>query len=977
MRGRWGLLALVVGLVCGCADRDRSSIADGRLTATPGGLDFTRVAIFDGREALVTLRNVGRARITVNEAWVEGPNGAYLADFTHEGPHSLVPGSECTLRVRFTPQDAGSAAGTLFIRSDARIEPILRLPLSGLGVDAWARLSPTRLDFGRIEAESTKTLTLSLNNPSELPVEVTPTLVGADRDEFDIGPVTLAPGERRELPVTFSPTRVGQKQVALAITPCRGCADVPIHVTAEALDRAVVAEPPEIDFGPVPVDKDRWLPSAIRNISTEPMTVTGLVMEGLDASFSHAATGFPLVLQPGEARSFELRYSPGHSGEAADRALYQVASKRNPTTPVALKGYGGAAELCVSPMMHDFGPRPVGSKTPVTVNIKNCGSDNGGPLTVTGLEFAPDPAGAQFNLAPTTLPLTLAPGQETNATVYFEPTRDGGSTGALVMTTNAFNAARVQLDFKGSAQSHKPCMLVVTPGVVDFGTVPPRRGAVLGVKVENRGTDICPVKNIKLVDDGGGVFRMPGGELFGGIMYPGDWFSFQVSFAAPASGGSFLGSLQIEQADPTNPVVMVPLKAHSQRSCLVATPWYVEFGVARKDCPPPPRQVNYINGCASTLTVTDVSIGPGTTDVEFALSGAPPVPFTLEPGQGFSVEVSYFAQVNGMNLSPLFVKTNELPEPLLVPLIGESSKRVDKTDSYVQQDASKVDVLFVVDNTATMVEEQPKFIDALPAFVEAALAKGVDMNVAVTSTGIAPVAECSGPAKGGEAGRFTPLDGSRPRVLKHNMTDLAWLLQQNAQVGICAQVEQGFEAVRRALSEPLVNSADDPRTPEPNDGNAGFLRDEAALLVVFVGDEDDHSPDSVDTYVRFLRAKKGEQQPQRVQLFAIAPTASWCGSGGSVGTRYAEAASRTGGQVLSSCEADYSPLLRTVANQAFSPQDRFPLSELPDATSITVRVDGVSATSGWSYDAQSNSVVFTNVPKPGAKVQISYRRACP
>ena len=44
--------------------------------------------------------------------------------------------------------------------------------------------------------------------------------------------------------------------------------------------------------------------------------------------------------------------------------------------------------------------------------------------------------------------------------------------------------------------------------------------------------------------------------------------------------------------------------------------------------------------------------------------------------------------------------------------------------------------------------------------------------------------------------------------------------------------------------------------PLPNDGNAGFLRDEAALVVVFVGDEDDHSPDSVDTYVRFLQTRR-------------------------------------------------------------------------------------------------------------------------
>jgi hypothetical protein len=180
-------------------------MADGRLTATPGGVDFQRVAVFDGREAEVTLRNVGRARITVDEIWVEGPGGTYLANFTHEGPHSLLPGSECALKVRFAPMAPGPLPATLVIRSDAKLEPVLRIPLQGTGVDAWARVSPHRLDFGRIEAESSKTLVVTVENPTDMPVEVSTRLVGADKDEFSITPVTLGPGEKRELPLTFSP----------------------------------------------------------------------------------------------------------------------------------------------------------------------------------------------------------------------------------------------------------------------------------------------------------------------------------------------------------------------------------------------------------------------------------------------------------------------------------------------------------------------------------------------------------------------------------------------------------------------------------------------------------------------------------------------------------------------------------------------------------------------------------------------------
>src|SRR6218665_3011280 len=87
--GGWGLG--VVGVGGGCADRDRSVIADGRLTATPGGLDLQRVAVFDGRDVEVVLRNVGRARLNIDEAWVEGAAGAWRAGVPHEGPHPPPP----------------------------------------------------------------------------------------------------------------------------------------------------------------------------------------------------------------------------------------------------------------------------------------------------------------------------------------------------------------------------------------------------------------------------------------------------------------------------------------------------------------------------------------------------------------------------------------------------------------------------------------------------------------------------------------------------------------------------------------------------------------------------------------------------------------------------------------------------------------------------------------------------------------------
>jgi hypothetical protein len=977
MRVRGGAWACVVaGLLAGCADRERSTLADGQLAMEPRGVDFHRVALYDTPERELVLRNVGRVPLDVNEAWVEGPAGTWQARV--EQPCRLLPGERCRLWVRFSPLQAMAHQAVLVVRTDTLREPELRVPLSGVGVDARARLSPPRLDFGRIEANSSKALPLSLENPSDLEVVVTPRVVGVDQDEFSAAPVVLAPGERLELTLTFAPERVGRKQAGLEVEPCRNCPHEPVQVEAVALDRAVVAEPPVLDFGSLPVDQQRERVLRVRNISTEPMRVEGLALGRVNASFQLLATpALPRVLQPDETIDVPARYSPGHMGAAGDEAVFRVLSRRNPTTPVELRGHGGAAELCISPSTHDFGHLPLGAKVSVRVSVRNCGAANAGPLTVQELRLEPQGGGElQFTLPPLPLPVRLASGESLTLNVAYEPTLVGPAQALLRVVTDVYTGQHGLVRLHGQADLHGPCELHITPREVDFGTVVPGRGAVLGVKVENRGREVCPVKNIRLSRDGGGVFSLPGGELDGGVVWPHTWFSLMVAFHAPAAGGSFTGELQIEAAQAGEPLIRVPLRAHSQASCLVAAPPFLDYGVARTDCPPAGRRIQVLNGCAAPVEVGSVAIGPGTTDGEFALGSVPALPLTLPPGAAFSLEVDYFARVYGMNLSPLYVAASDLPAPLLVPLVGEGSRSGDRTDTFVQQDSRKVDVLFVVDNTASMVEEQPRFIDALPAFAQAALSRGVDLHVAVTTTGLVPESPlCPGGAQGGEAGRLFPVNGSRPRLLTHETPELAARLQENATVGLCATVEQGLEAVRRALSPPLVDSADDPRTPEPADGNLGFLREEAALVVVFVGDEDDHSPDDVDTYVRFLWARKGAQQPQRVTVYAIAPTARGCATSGGAGTRYAEVAQRTGGEVLSVCEPDYTPLLRAVASRVFSAQHRFPLAERPEPGSLRVQVNGAPA-SGWTYEPSANNILFTQVPAPGAHVEVQYRLTC-
>jgi len=969
--------AVVAALIAAGCDRERSSGADGHLLAFPAALGFGRVAMYGDHTLDVDLQNAGRTPITVDDIAFDGAQGAYSADVTAPEPNRLSPDEHSGIRVHFRPLAPGDQAAALVIRTDSLNSREVRIPLAGVGVDARAKISADTLDFGRIEAQSRKTRTLTFENTADIEIQVNARFIGMDADEFQTGSFTMAPFERRAAAVTFAPERVGVKAAGLMVAPCDGCKEVPVNLVAEALDHAVVAEPWEVDFGPVPMDRYADGQVKLHNISTEPMPMDSMKLEaGTDVAFTATPARFPTVLQPGEVRIFPVRFSPGHLGDSGGAVVFAEQSVRNPQLKVPLRGFGGTPDICVTPSSYDFGMVPVGSKSSFTVMVKNCGAS--APVDVTRVAWGGDgvPGEDEYAVAPGTLPHTLAVGEEMPVKVYFEPTRAGDAGGYVRVFTSAYSGA-FRVAVNGRARVSASCIVSLTPPALDFGTVPPTYGAVLGVKVRNQGTDVCAVKNIKLNADAGGAFSLPGGGIEGLILQPGDYFSFMVAFRAPPAGGPSSGVLQVQSADPNNPQFLVPLIANAQQSCVVAAPRFLDFGVARPDCPPPPGKVTLINGCATPAVITGIDIGPGTTDGEFAITAAPPAPLTLQPGQTASVSVQYHALVGGLNLSPLFVSVTGLPAPYLVPLIGESSTRVDQIDRFTQQDASKVDVLFVVDNTSSMLEEQPKLVQGLPSFVSAALSKGVDLHVAVTTTGVdAANPACPGGAQGGEAGRFFPADNSNIRQMTNLTPNLSAELQQNAQVGLCAYVEEGLEAMRRALSDPLVSSADDPRTPLPSDGNLGFLREEAALAVVFVGDEDDNSPDDVGTYVRFLQSKKGLSQPQRAVIYAIAPTAQRCPTAGGVGTRYAEAAAKTGGAVLSACAPDYGPLLADVANKAFSPQARFPLSATPVQGSLAVTVNGVGA-SGWTYDAAGNSVVFNTAPAPGARIAVSYRRTCP
>lgn len=168
--------------------------------------------------------------------------------------------------------------------------------------------------------------------------------------------------------------------------------------------------------------------------------------------------------------------------------------------------------------------------------------------------------------------------------------------------------------------------------------------------------------------------------------------------------------------------------------------------------------------------------------------------------------------------------------------------------------AVSTDILFVIDDSGSMAEEQAKVVERLGAFVTG-LSRGPvahDFQFGVITTSVfqnarlcgEPTAEllafpeASGRLQLGKTVRGALETESDRKILSHDdpeLVDQASLLLGQGTSG--SGQEMALEAMRRALSEPLVSTPLDAEPP----GNLGFLRPGARLLVVIVTDEDDCS----------------------------------------------------------------------------------------------------------------------------------------
>lgn len=287
-------------------------------------------------------------------------------------------------------------------------------------------------------------------------------------------------------------------------------------------------------------------------------------------------------------------------------------------------------------------------------------------------------------------------------------------------------------------------------------------------------------------------------------------------------------------------------------------------------------------------------------------------------------------------------------DPVEEPPPPETAVVVDR---FEPAPGAPLDVLFVLDDTTSMSQEQPILASALASLIPALDQRRIAWQVGVVTM------DTAGDAVGWLQGR--------PYVLTAAHPSPEAALDERLRPGNRGKPpEAGLYAAIEAL-----------RLAEGLGPNAGFRREEAGLHVVFITDSDDQSdawlgPDPVGAFLA--------EAPAGITVSAIVgDVPDGCTSvrgSAQPGARYVALTEATGGIAESICAVGFGGLAQRISAASVDLPDRYPLSEPPVEGSVRVSVDGVRVTEGWTleYAADGVWVVFSPPPAPGVRVDVTY-----
>jgi hypothetical protein len=306
-----------------------------------------------------------------------------------------------------------------------------------------------------------------------------------------------------------------------------------------------------------------------------------------------------------------------------------------------------------------------------------------------------------------------------------------------------------------------------------------------------------------------------------------------------------------------------------------------------------------------------------------------------------------------------------------VPNPPQLENRIKK-DIITQIAKPKTDILWIIDNSCSMVEEQTALTNNFDSFINYFIDSGLDWHVGVVSTDML-FPDHQGRLRSALGFNFIDEDTPQP----------TFVFRQMAAMGVTGSgTEKGLDTSYNAIEV------------HGDDANKDFYREDGLLSIIVISDEPDFSTEiSTPEYISWLSNLKIDsndvtfssivclQEGNLNGVYCSNPPA-W--SAPQVGKQYIEVTNAVGGVLWDIRETDWSIVLEELGFLASGLRREFFLSDIPAPETIEVWVDIVDEEgdkttytfkqgTDYTYSKTRNSIAFiTYVPPQFATVNIEY-----
>lgn len=923
MRAHAALLTLAALLVA-CTPEPDVPPTEVKLRIAPLEVDFGEVLLGSTVTRTLTLVNDGEGPYDPATPPTLGGAAAGAFALGSACAFPLAPSALCELDVSFSPVNPGPHAASVSFDGAGAAE--LKGSVGGVTV------SVEELDFGVLLPGEVGRQSFTITNVGSEGLAL-PLLVTGDAFSAR-GPSSLAAGATATVEVLFEPVAAGEALGTLSVDVCNTpvCENPSLALRGVAARPSIAVTPAQLDFGTVALGATVDATIVVRNVGDAPLVVESTALTDVSGNLSLVdGPTLPATLAPGEEVDVIVRNAPAQGVRALEGSV-RIASTDagSPVVTVPITGSTPGAGVVPSPNPIEFGIVDEGVTRDIDVTLTSSGD---GPAIVTSVALA-DPSGPFTVHGLPTLPVTLDPGTAITFVVRAVP-RDAhldGVTDGLVIGLQGLTNRIVPVTLAGGASGCDASPL----GFANIGRLSLGATDSASVGINNRGTSPCILAGAALQPgprqdevtfDASGASVIPPGET-----------REIVFIATPRAFGQISASVEVSFSHVADPVVVSGL-AFGVDETFVAEPTALDLGSLPEQCSFGSFPLDIVNQGLEPATIESVSLIP--PDAPFVATAA--LPGFVPAGGRFALEVTRLAAALGHHTATLRVRSN-LANTVFIPLsLDVAASGTATTERFAASNFTPIDILFVVDNSGSMADNQARLVENFQRFIDQpAIANDeVDFHIGVTTTDTFA-----------EAGRLVGV----PAVITNDTPDLASVFTANASVGVNGSgSEAGLEASRLALSEPNLSGA-----------NAGFLRDEAALVVIYVSDEEDQSPLSVADYVSFFSSVK----PSGVSVSAVAAPS----------TRYQTITNLYGGLRLDISSPDWGEQLGQLGAQVFAtspPQQLFYRlsATIADPNSIQVTVDGAPVTME-SVDVPRRVIRLTNAAADGSIVEVTYVPDC-